>query len=199
MGVIVFFVLSGFLITGVLYDSRDQPHRFRNFYIRRTLRIFPLFYFVWLCIALAGPFLHEEWSPRHLLWPTYLGNFARFLAGTPAVDRINTRLDWLPIQIGHFWSLCVEEQFYLIWQLVVFKVADRGKLVRICLGVMVNGTPAAHCLVLFIPEKMVQMEFLYRMTFTQADSFLCGGLLALWIRGPEKHRLSRPVRTFSSC
>jgi len=189
MGVIVFFVLSGFLITGVLYDSRDQPHRFRNFYIRRTLRIFPLFYFVWLCIALAAPFLREQWSATQLLWPTYLGNFARFLAGTPAVDQINTRLNWLPIQIGHFWSLGVEEQFYLIWPLVVFKVADRGKLVRICLGVMVAVLLLRIALVLFIPEKMVQMEFLYRMTFTQADSFLCGGLLALWIRGPEKLRL----------
>jgi peptidoglycan/LPS O-acetylase OafA/YrhL len=186
MGVIAFFVLSGFLITGVLYDSRNQPHRFRNFYIRRTLRIFPLFYFVWLCIVLAAPFLREEWHATQLLWPTYLGNYARFVAGTPAVDHINTRLNWLPIEIGHFWSLAVEEQFYLLWPLVVFKVADRGKLVRICLGVMVTVLLLRIALVLFIPVKMVQMEFLYRMTFSQADSFLCGGLLALWIRGPKK-------------
>lgn len=191
MGVVVFFVLSGFLITGGLYDSRNELHRFRNFYIRRTLRIFPLFYFVWLCIALAAPFLHEEWHPAQLLWPIYLGNYARFLANTPAVDHIYTHLSWLPIEIGHLWSLAVEEQFYLLWPLVVFMVSDRGKLIKVCLGVMVGVLLLRIALVLSIPQNWVKMEFLYRMTFAQADSFLCGGLLALWIRGPEKRILLR--------
>ena len=59
MGVLIFFVLSGFLITGVLFNGRNETHRFRNFYIRRTLRIFPLFYFIWLLALLGSPFLQR--------------------------------------------------------------------------------------------------------------------------------------------
>jgi peptidoglycan/LPS O-acetylase OafA/YrhL len=191
MGVIVFFVLSGFLITGALYDSQGENHRFRNFYLRRTLRIFPLFYFIWLCVLVTAFFLHEYWRPALVLWPIYLGNYARFLAGTTAVDRIYTRFPWLAIEIGHFWSLAVEEQFYLLWPLVVFKVSNRQTLMRICVAVMVSALLLRTVLVLVLPHSLLQMEFLYRMTFSQADAFLLGGLLALLIRGPEKAAVLR--------
>ena len=187
MGVVFFFVLSGYLITGGLYDTRDEPHRFRKFYIRRTLRIFPLFYFVWICVFSAAPLLREQWQATQLLWPIYLGNFARFIAYSTSTDHIYTRMSWLPIEIGHFWSLAVEEQFYYrIWPFVVFTVADRKKLIRICLGVMVAVLLLRLVLVASLPNHLIEMEFLYRMPFTQADSFMCGGLLALWWRGPEK-------------
>src|ERR1035441_5956434 len=62
IGVQIFFVLSGFLITGILFESRHDSFRFRNFYIRRTLRIFPLFYFSWALILIAGLFLHLQWK-----------------------------------------------------------------------------------------------------------------------------------------
>ena len=78
-GVDVFFVLSGFLITGILYDTRDDPHRVRNFYIRRTLRIFPLYYGVFLTVFLMTPFMHWEWTWQWIAWPLYLGNFLPFL------------------------------------------------------------------------------------------------------------------------
>lgn len=191
MGVIFFFVLSGYLITGGLYDTRDEPHRFRRFYIRRTLRIFPLFYFVWISILVADPLIHERWQPMQWLWPVYLGNFARFIAYSPSTDHIYTSVLWLPIEIGHFWSLAVEEQFYLVWPFVVFSIADRKKLIRICVGVMVAVLLLRIILVAAIPSGLLQMEFLYRMPFTQADSFLCGGLLALWWRGPERERMLR--------
>ena len=61
-GVDIFFVLSGFLITGILYDSQQKPHRYRDFYIRRTLRIFPLYYFVWAVILLMTPFALWQWN-----------------------------------------------------------------------------------------------------------------------------------------
>ena len=86
-GVDMFLVLSGFLITGILYDSQQKPHRYRDFYIRRTLRIFPLYYFIWGVIFLMAPFAEWQWNWRWALWPAYLGNYARFFfctrPGTP--------------------------------------------------------------------------------------------------------------------
>ena len=189
-GVVIFFVLSGFLITGILFDNQHEPHRFRNFYARRSLRIFPLFYFVWLCILVAGPFLHEHWRPVLLLWPAYLGNYARFFGGLTA-DRIYTSFPRLPLEIGHFWSLAVEEQFYLLWPLVVFFVRSRRALIRICVVVMVCALLLRILLVLVLPQRTLEMEFLYRMTFSQADAFLFGGLLALLMRGPEEAAVLR--------
>jgi peptidoglycan/LPS O-acetylase OafA/YrhL len=186
-GVIVFFVLSGFLITGGLYDNRHDPHRFRNFYIRRTLRIFPLFYFIWVCILITGLFLQQRWRPLLALWPTYLGNYARFIAGTSAVDRIWTSR--FAFEIGHFWSLAIEEQFYLLWPLVVFKVNDRNKLIQICIAVIFGVLLLRSVLVLALPAHLIQLGFLYRMTFSQADAFLLGGLLALLMRGPAEARV----------
>ena len=188
-GVLIFFVLSGFLITGGLYDNRNKPRRFRNFYIRRTLRIFPLFYFIWLCIFLAAIFVHVRWRPLLVLWPLYLGNYARFLGGTEAVDRIWT--NHFAFEIGHFWSLAVEEQFYLLWPLIVYRVNDRRRLIRICIVVIVVVLLLRVLLSLVLPHRILDLEFLYRMTFSQADGFLLGGLLALVMRGPKESVLLR--------
>ena len=125
-GVNIFFVLSGFLITGILYDTRADPFRVRNFYIRRTLRIFPLYYGVFLVLLLLTPLLHWHWNRYWTLWPLYLGNFLRFLSPLSllrgsaleyAADAhlSSVRLPHTELYLGHFWSLCVEEQFYLIW------------------------------------------------------------------------------------
>ncbi len=188
-GVIVFFVLSGFLITGGLYDNRNEAHRFRNFYIRRTLRIFPLFYFIWICIFITAFFFHERWRPLLVLWPTYLGNYARFIAGTSAVDRIWTSR--FAFEIGHFWSLAIEEQFYLLWPLVVFRVNDRRTLIRICVAVIVVVLMLRCVLAVALPAHMIELGFLYRMPFAQADAFLLGGLLALLMRGPAEAMVLR--------
>jgi len=105
IGVQLFFVLSGFLITGILLDTRSSPHYFRKFWVRRALRIFPLYYGVLLVAALFG-------HGSIYLW-TYTNNFATaFGHGDPTFP--------------HFWSLAVEEQFYLLWPLVVWLVARRG-------------------------------------------------------------------------
>ena len=191
MGVLIFFVLSGFLITGVLYDGRNEIHRFRNFYVRRTLRIFPLFYFIWLLVLIGAFFLQEQWRPMLALWPVYLGNFARFFAGTSAVDHIYTRFPGFPIEIGHFWSLAVEEQFYLLWPLVVFSVSDRKVLIRICSIAVAAVLVFRICMVSVVSHPFLEMGFFYRMTFTQADAFLCGGLIALLLRGPRKEAILR--------
>ncbi|MBB6142298.1 peptidoglycan/LPS O-acetylase OafA/YrhL [Silvibacterium bohemicum] len=191
-GVPIFFVLSGFLITGILYDNRSELHRFRNFYVRRTLRIFPLYYFAWILILLAALLLAGQWRPIHFLWLTYLGNYIRLIAGNKLPDRIYTfNGPRLPLEIGHFWSLAVEEQFYLIWPFIVFHLRERKKLIRICILTIVFVPILRAVLWKLLPENTLSMDFLYRMTFTQCDAFLLGGLLALWLRGPEKDRMLR--------
>lgn len=116
-GVDVFFVLSGFLITGVLLDATSTSHRWRNFFARRALRLFPLYYGVWALLILYL-FVHRlPWAPSNWAYLFYLGNFAH--AQNRAIG---------PFVIGHFWSLAVEEQFYLLWPLIVWKINNVRRL-----------------------------------------------------------------------
>lgn len=128
-GVDLFFVLSGFLITGILLDTRQHPHYFRNFFARRTLRIFPL-YFVALAILLQ---FDRQWVtelPARLeasqLWMwTYLSNIPPSYGPTS-------------VRFVHFWSLAVEEQFYLVWPLVVWFAGHRY-IRHVCLACVLLG------------------------------------------------------------
>ena len=196
-GVDVFFVLSGFLITGILFDTRDQQHRVRNFYIRRTLRIFPLYYGLMLMLVAVYPILHWRWDWAFLLWPTYLGNFCHgvhpYIYGSPKEMLADFHLvsanHRVMLNLGHFWSLCVEEQFYLIWPWVVFWVRDRKRLLYICLACIVG------CLAMRIignrtlPQFMIDQQVLYRWTPFRVDALLIGGFIALVRRGPSPRRL----------
>ena len=117
-GVDLFFVLSGYLITAILLRTKAAPGYFRRFYARRVLRIFPLYYlFLAVGIALSSrlpPAWSAEGSWQLWLW-TYLTNFKIGSAGWSSVPRA----------YEHFWSLAVEEQFYLLWPLLVFKLDER--------------------------------------------------------------------------
>jgi peptidoglycan/LPS O-acetylase OafA/YrhL len=202
-GVDIFFVLSGFLITGILFDSRDKPHRFRDFYMRRTLRIFPLYYAVWLAILLLTPVAHWRWDWHWALWPAYLGNYARFLfLYLPGDPYRFSRLTFGPtvqawfhspmnLYIGHFWSLCVEEQFYLIWPLIVYRVRRRESLMQICVAAVLAAPLLRWLLTQTVSTKMLHMELLYRSLPTRIDALLIGGLIALCLRGPEQEWLHR--------
>lgn len=207
-GVDIFFVLSGFLITGILYDSQSRAHRYRDFYVRRTLRIFPLYYFVWLAVLLLAHASSWQWNWRWALWPVYLGNYARFLflnqPGNPYRfdmltfgEQVNAHFGYpVHVYIGHFWSLCVEEQFYLIWPLVVYQVRRRETLLKICLAVIIASPFFRVILCLLVPHRYLEMELLYRILPTRLDALLLGGLVALSLRSPETdvlRRLRRPI------
>jgi peptidoglycan/LPS O-acetylase OafA/YrhL len=207
-GVDIFFVLSGFLITGILYDSQNKVHRYRDFYVRRTLRIFPLYYFIWAVIFLMAPFAHWQWNVRWGLWLAYLGNYARFFflhqPGNPyRFDKLTFGAPvstWFGypfhLYIGHFWSLCVEGQFYLIWPFVVYQVRKRESLIKICLAVIVLSPIARAALSMTASPQLLRMELFYRSLPTRLDALLIGGLIALMLRGPEENmvrRLRRPV------
>lgn len=117
-GVTLFFALSGFLITGLLLDAKGRPHYFRNFYARRALRIFPIYYLslsVITVIALAGGQKVTD-LPYYLLYAqNYLLGATNF---TPQ----------FPDMFNHSWSLAVEEQFYLLWPLAVLLLSRRRLL-----------------------------------------------------------------------
>lgn len=105
VGVDVFFVLSGFLITGILVRSKDAPHYFRNFYARRVLRIFPLYYAV-LLLQTVGLAVFKSGSAMADGFFSVLPWYATYLT------------NWAPVHedlFAHAWSLAVEEQFYLVW------------------------------------------------------------------------------------
>jgi peptidoglycan/LPS O-acetylase OafA/YrhL len=120
-GVRLFFVLSGFLITGILLRARGAPGALRSFYARRFLRIFPLYYLVVLSVALVGQPLMRSTLGWNLL---YLANFNLIQLG---------ELKGPPV--SHLWTLSVEEQFYLAWPLLMLFLPRRA-LLPVALGTL---------------------------------------------------------------
>ena len=113
-GVNLFFLLSGFLITGILFDTKSSSNRMKNFYARRTLRIFPLYYGVLTLWFLVLPAFNLDGTVRS--WPSQQKVWVWLYA-------VNWGLIWGGHQFGvmeHFWSLAVEEHFYLLWPLVIW-------------------------------------------------------------------------------
>jgi peptidoglycan/LPS O-acetylase OafA/YrhL len=204
IGVDFFFVLSGFLITGILFDTRFRVNRFKVFYARRILRIFPLYYGVLLVCVLLYPVFHWIWHPSWLLYPVYLSNYSRFLWPTPMfrtspLAEILLSLKFQPpfaLRLSHLWSLAVEEQFYLMWPPIVFLVMDRVRLRNVCIAICV-GALAARCVgVAVLPQELLDKKLLYGVTPFRVDALVLGGLLALVVRGPELawvKRLAKPL------
>ncbi len=197
-GVEVFFVLSGFLITGILFDTRDDRYRVRNFYLRRTLRIFPLYYGTMLILLLLWPVFHWQINWHWLLWPAYLGNLVSVRYLSPGSSRqllANFQLvgSWqhhaVHLYLGHFWTLCVEEQFYLLWPFLVFVVRDRKRLLWIC-GLSVPVCVLARLWgLLYLPTWLLDQDVLAHFFLFQLDSLLLGGFLALALRGRHRELL----------
>ena len=165
LGVDLFFVLSGFLITGILLDSKDKPHYFRNFYGRRALRILPLYLVVIGLEAIA----YRGNGNFFLLCLFFGANFAALL-------RVG-----IPHGPGVAWSLAVEEQFYLGWPLVV-RLASRRTLATICISIflaepVLRGVARLHGL---DPELQIAP-----LPWFHFDGLALGALLSIWIRSPK--------------
>ena len=202
-GVDVFFVLSGFLITGILYDTRDAPFRFHNFYLRRTMRIFPLYYGVFLLLALFYPLCHWQWNWGWLAWPAYLGNFAVFFrsavssvpGSVAGAELVSTTFPKLWLNLGHFWTLCVEEQFYLFWPLAVFAIKDRRKLIYFCIPFLILCPLLRIYADHFLPTFALQADALNYATVFHLDALLLGAVIALVRRGPAAKYLPTIARS----
>ena len=114
IGVTLFFVLSGFLITGILWDSRGQDSYIKSFYIRRACRIFPLYYLaLGLVVAAACLIGQFHVAAGRIIYPAL---FLQDFPGAPAFA-INSTAS--PLGLFHFWSLAVEEHFYLVCPFVL--------------------------------------------------------------------------------
>ncbi len=180
LGVDLFFVLSGFLITGILIDTRDDPDFFRSFYARRALRIFPIYYlllvvlFVWIPFG-SWYFAHGMgWQYMHLR--AHEGWYWTYLVNVLQVRSPTTEWFWT----GHFWSLSVEEQFYLVWPAIVL-VTARKHLAKVCVLAFVTA------IALRVGWAVTHTALLgaYVLTPMRMDSLAAGAFVAVLARSSD--------------
>lgn len=170
MGVDLFFVLSGFLITGILLDTKDSDGYFRNFYARRCLRIWPLYYCAILFMFVVVPFLRPSeasriFEPRSMPWWSYFVYLQNFLV--PSITSATGLL-------GVTWSLAVEEQFYAVWPIVV-RYCSEAKLRKITITLI--------CFSPILRFYLVHRGYnVYPNTFCRLDGLMMGALLAVVMR-----------------
>jgi peptidoglycan/LPS O-acetylase OafA/YrhL len=176
-GVELFFILSGFLITGILYDARNKPHYFRNFFMRRVLRIFPLYYGVLVLVFFLAPMMPLLRGPalefliERQMWAwLYAVNFYVATSG-----------EWAFSYLDHFWSLAVEEHFYLFWPLVVFLLARRPRLlIAVSLAISLSAMLAR------LIGSLVGLSWwtTYVLTPFRLDGLALGAFMAVTARQP---------------
>ncbi|GAB4494127.1 MAG: acyltransferase [Anaerolineales bacterium] len=170
VGVDLFFVLSGYLITSILLKTRQQEHYYKNFYARRILRIFPLYYVTLLITFPLLVWLDKNLGPEtRANWPiflVYLQNWLYVFGREPS----NV--------VGVTWSLAIEEQFYLLWPFIVKKL-ERRQLVQFIFGFLLFIL-AARIGLIFVARQAINLEDLYYYaSFIRFDGLLMGALLAL--------------------
>lgn len=178
MGVNLFFVLSGFLITGILLEGREKPHYYKNFYIRRVLRILSAYYLLLVALFVVpriGLVDNRQIGLAFIGFSfVYLSNLVDFFS--------------VPMQYGALWSLAVEEHFYLLWPTAV-RFFSRRSLACLAMAIFL-GCP-------FLRAVAYELKYQYGSGYTWlvADGLAAGALLALFCRRPDASR--RSVLQFS--
>ena len=178
IGVDLFFVLSGFLITGKLLESAGRKNYFSSFYLKRILRIAPLYFFVLVCFFLIIPFFfHSFVSPSYaalvkqqVYYWTFTVNFYEAIHGWP--DNIS---------LVPFWSLACEMQFYLIWPLIILLI---HRLKKEYLLTILSGCILFAVLFRANGNYFGYTSIVYRYILlpSRLDAFACGALLAVCIK-----------------
>jgi peptidoglycan/LPS O-acetylase OafA/YrhL len=171
LGVDLFFVLSGYLITTILINSVNSPHYLRNFYMKRVLRVFPLYYLSLIVFLILLPSLgfykpEMQFYIDHQWWFWfYLENWLLSFNFPPVGNFLN-----------HFWSLAVEEQFYLVWPFIILWLRKPKRLLVFMMCML---------LLLLIARSVIWMYrfpgFNYTIfyTFTRVDGICIGCIIAL--------------------
>lgn len=181
-GVQIFFVLSGFLITSVLLADADLSLGLylKRFYWRRLLRIFPLYY-LYLGFVAAAYFFTGKPSLFGRYWPSLLTYTFNLEFLSPSYRNEYT--------FGHFWSLAIEEQFYLFWPLALYFLDHRRRqtaaLAMVLTGPMVRAAAAA-VLTLVNPNSEYVGGAIYEFSLSHIDAFAIGAFLAMRKPGAEK-------------
>ena len=173
VGVDIFFTLSGFLITSILLKSKTDEHYFKNFYVRRALRIFPLYYAAIAFVLFFAPKVEEEFTnqlstalPIMLL---YQQNWALLFKDFHITQ-----------YLGITWSLAIEEQFYFLWPFIVYKL-DRNTLIKVSIGYIAVSILGRVLGTLLWPNLGESSTFFYYTSFARFEEMLFGGLLATFL------------------
>lgn len=184
VGVSLFYVLSGFLITGILLDMKKalaSKEYFFKFYGRRFLRIFPLYYFYLLVVVILCSWLVSvPYRPRYMQIPLdqirYAALYVYDFFFATAAFKFSNFLD-------HFWSLSVEEQFYILWPFLILRVPDRA-LKKLFLAFIILG-PVFRLTFYFIHASGVfrflvenPAQAIYPLPFSHMDAFAMGAYIS---------------------
>lgn len=170
MGVLAFFVLSGFLITWLLLKEEERfgTVSLKFFYVRRALRIFPAFYAYWFLLmgahVIAGKRIAMGQAIASLL---YVGNYYQAIIGDPKTG------------LSHTWSLGVEEQFYLLWPITFLWLKGNQRRMRFLLWSIAGVWLYRELLVLFVHAPQ---QYVYQAFEARADHLMIGCLLAVALR-----------------
>jgi peptidoglycan/LPS O-acetylase OafA/YrhL len=178
-GVDLFFVLSGFLITGILYDTRADAGYYKKFYFRRVLRIFPIYYIAAAAMFLVGASVGVHWRAGHVWFLFYLGY--------PAAALWPTLVQLSPfVRITHLWSLSVEEQFYMVWPWLIRQMGGKRNILFACLAMAIIA-PASR--LLFV--ELVNPVWAYVFLPCRMDALAVGSAIAIATRWGGAEKLKR--------
>lgn len=184
IGVDLFFVLSAFLITSILLREKEKQNNkvnLKNFLTRRVLRIWPLYYFYLALVGLTFPILLSEQSKigltvtaqQHAHWFEQLSAFLVFLGNYSMI-----KLGELVTPLNPLWSLCIEEQFYIIWGLTMTLVKTRRQAVFILLSALAVAFVSRAFVFFGQGEHTITHLEYYVNGLTHMDSILMGALSA---------------------
>jgi peptidoglycan/LPS O-acetylase OafA/YrhL len=190
VGVILFFALSGFLITGIVWDSIGQRRLLLNFYARRALRILPLYFVVLLAALIYGLVQGSLLKDLKPLW-IYLF----FLQNFPYLRETALSM-WQTFPLYHLWSLAVEEQFYLIWPAILIYAENRRSARKTALLVFCVGIAFCICIWMVPAFAVCRFEGLFdSFLLPYAGALSLGGALALALRSRNRSgRVGKPRR-----
>ena len=186
-GVDLFFVLSGYLITSRLYALKNDKNYFSKFYINRALRILPVYYLSLIFFYIGFNLLLSPVNlPSFTYYNRYWWSFFLFLENWTFIK------EW-PAQdhLLHFWSLAIEEQFYLIWPLFLYVFLSKkyfSKLILLLLLVIIT----LRCVIYLQHPEFREFPYYLINTFCRMDGFIIGGVLFLI----QQKRNLKPVQNF---